>query len=261
MIVPINHLKFPEQALLFARLSRVAYLDLKDAEEPFAQLGFLAHFFNVNGSQAYLLKNAQDLIVVCRGTQPSEFADIAADLDARMVPSSTGIGHVHAGFKRSVDNIWPELEEQLKTFGKTRTVWCTGHSLGAAMATLLAYRLQRTQDCPKPQALFTFGSPSVGNKKYVHQIESIGLLHYRFVNNADIVTRVPVWPYRHFGGAMYMNHWGNLRTLTNWQVTKDVWRGFLVGLRRREINFFVNHNIDRYENNLLKWSLGVENPQ
>ena len=31
-----------------------------------------------------------------------------------MVPSSTGIGHVHRGFKESVDNIWPELEEQLK---------------------------------------------------------------------------------------------------------------------------------------------------
>lgn len=261
MIIPINQTKFTEQAYLFARLSRLAYLDLKDAEEPFAQLGFTAHFFDVNGSQAYLLKNALDLVVVCRGTQPTEFADIKSDLNALPVPSSTGIGKVHKGFKNSVDNIWPQLQDQLKEYGKTRTIWCTGHSLGAAMATLLAYRLQRTEDCPNPQALFTYGSPRVGNKKYIRAIESIGLLHFRFVNNADIVARVPPWPYRHFGGMYYMNHYGNLRGLTFVQLTKDIWRGFLVGLRRRQINFFVNHSIDRYENNLLKWSLGMENPQ
>lgn len=260
-MTPINQTKFTEQAYLFARLSRLAYKDLDQVEEEFAQLGFNARFFDINGSQAYLLTNAHDLVVVCRGTQPTEFTDIAADLDARMVPSSTGIGHVHSGFKRSVDNIWPELENQLREYGKTKTIWCTGHSLGAAMATLLAYRLQRTEDCPNPGALFTYGSPRVGNKKYVQQIQSIGLLHFRFVNNADIVARVPVWPYRHFGGHYYMNHWGNLRAPTNWQVIKDVWRGFVVGLGRREINFFSNHSIDRYENNLLKWNLGIENPQ
>jgi triacylglycerol lipase len=258
---PLNQRRFTEQAQLFAHLSELAYKDIKDVEEEFAQLGFVAHFFNNKGSQAYLLKNAHDLIVVCRGTQPTEFADIAADLDARMVPSSTGIGHVHKGFKTSVDNIWPELEEQLKTFGKTRTVWCTGHSLGAAMATLLAYRLQRTEDCPNPQALYTYGSPKVGNNKYVKQIESIGLLHFRFVNNADIVARVPVWPYRHFGGMYYLNHWGNLRGPTAWQVTKDVWRGFVVGLKKKEINFFSNHAIGKYSEHLKRWDSGEEYPQ
>jgi triacylglycerol lipase len=167
----IEMMPFPAQAHLFAKLSELAYKDIKEVEETFAQLGFIAHYFDVNGSQAYLLKNEHDLVVVCRGTQPTEFADIKSDLNAVMVRSSTGIGHVHQGFKESVDNIWPELEEQLKVFGKTRTIWCTGHSLGAAMATLLAYRLQRTEDCPNPKALFTYGSPKVGNRKYVKQIE------------------------------------------------------------------------------------------
>ena len=140
-MTPIKQTKFTEQAYLFARLAKLAYLDPDQSEEPFAQLGFNAHFFDINGSQAYLLTNAHDLVVVCRGTEPTEFKDIAADLDARMVPSSTGIGKVHRGFKSSVDNIWPSLADKLRDYGKTRTVWCTGHSLGAAMATLLAYRL------------------------------------------------------------------------------------------------------------------------
>ena len=257
----INMKPFPEQAAFFAKCSELAYLDSKQGIPKFKELGFDANFIDVDGSQAYFLKNNDDLVFICRGTEPTEFKDIAADLKAFPVPSSTGIGKVHKGFKTSVDNIWPELQGQLKEYGKTRTIWCTGHSLGAAMATLLSYRLQRTEDCPNPQALFTYGSPKVGNKKYIKAIESIGLLHFRFVNNADIVARVPVWPYRHFGGMYYMNHYGNLRTLTYAQLCKDVWRGFLVGLKRRQINFFVNHSIDRYENNLLKWNLGIENPQ
>lgn len=260
-MTPINQTKFTDQAYLFAKLSRIAYLDPAQSEELFAQAGFTSTFFDYNGSQAYLLKNAFDLVVVCRGTQPTEFADIKADLDARWVPSSTGIGRVHHGFKASVDNLWPKIEASLVEYGKERTVWCAGHSLGAAMATLIAYRLQRTENLPNPQALFTYGSPRVGNKKYIKAMEAIGLLHFRFVNNADIVARVPVWPYKHFGGMYYMNHYGNLRTLTFWQLTKDIWRGFLVGIKKKNINFFTNHSIDRYEHNLLLWSSGIEETQ
>jgi triacylglycerol lipase len=247
---------FTEQAWLFAKISEIAYLDPRDGVNAFADLGFDATFIDVNGSQAYWLKNDDDLVIACRGTEPTEFADIASDLAAIPVPSSTGVGKLHLGFKKSIDNIWPELHELANDYGKTRTVWCTGHSLGAAMATIVAYRLQRTEDCPNPQALFTYGSPRVGNKAYVKGIEATGVLHFRFVNNADIVARVPLWPFRHFGGMYYMNHYGHLRALTFWQVTKDVWRGFLVGLKKRNINFFVNHSITRYAANLERWKNG-----
>jgi triacylglycerol lipase len=124
------------------------------------------------------------------------------------------------------------------------------------MATIVAYRLQRTEDCPNPQAVFTYGSPRVGNKTYIKGIEATGVLHFRFVNNADIVARVPLWPFHHFGGMYYMNHYGHLRALTFWQVTKDVWRGFVVGLKKKNINFFVNHSITRYAANLRRWADG-----
>jgi len=252
----INMRFFPEQAWLFAKFSELAYLEPRDGINAYADLGFDATFIDVDGSQAYWLKSDDDLVIVCRGTEPTEFKDIAADLAAIPVPSSTGIGKVHLGFKKSVDNIWPDLHELANDYGKTRTIWCTGHSLGAAMATLVAYRLQRTEDCPNPQALFTYGSPRVGNKTYIKGIEATGVLHFRFVNNADIVARVPLWPFRHFGGMYYMNHYGHLRAMTFWQVTKDVWRGFLVGIKKRSINFFANHSSTRYANNLRRWADG-----
>jgi triacylglycerol lipase len=252
----INMKHFPEQAYLFAKLSEIAYSDDAEAAPKFEELGFESTFINVEGSQAYFLKNDTDLVFVCRGTQPTEFADIVADLDARPVASSSGVGFVHRGFKTSVDNVYPTLKVIAEQYGKSHTIWCTGHSLGAAMATIVAYRLQRAENLPSPQALFTYGSPRVGDKKYIRGIESTGVLHFRFVNNADIVARVPLWPFYHFGGMYYMNHYGHLRAPTAWQVTKDVWRGFLVGLKRKEINFFTNHSITRYAANLERWKNG-----
>jgi triacylglycerol lipase len=257
----INMRPFPEQAWLFARCSEIAYSDAPEATPLFQELGFESTFIDVDGSQAYFLKNDDDLVFVCRGTQPTQWSDIAADLDAVPVPSSTGIGRVHQGFKKSVDNVWPKLKDIANHYGKSHTIWVTGHSLGAAMALITSYKLQRDPDMPNPQALFTYGCPRAGDKKYIAAMEASGLLHFRFVNNADIVARVPIWPFKHFAGAMYMNHWGNLRTLTGWQLTKDVWRGFLVGIKKRDINFFSNHSITRYAANLLNWMQGVETPQ
>jgi len=252
---------FPEQALLMATFSRLAYLDQAAGKTEFAKLGFDASLISVNGSEAYFITDGTDLVVACRGTEPTQWTDIAADLDARLTASSTGKGFVHHGFKTSVDQIWAGLVEKLSVYGKQRTIWCTGHSLGAAMATLLAYRLQRAERMPNPQALFTFGSPRVGDKSYIRAIEDSGLLHFRFVNNTDIVPRVPVWPFQHFSGIYYMNHWGNLRTASGWQLTKDVGRGIVQGIKQRKFSLLDNHNIGNYEANLRTWATGVENVQ
>lgn len=252
---------FTEQALLMATFSKLAYLPEAQGKVSFGNLGYDAVLVDVDGSQAYFLTDGTDLVVVCRGTEATEWNDLKADLDARLTHSSTGIGLVHKGFKTSVDKVWTGLEEKLSKYGKDRTVWCTGHSLGAAMSTLLAYRLQRTESTPSPQALFTFGSPRVGDKTYIRAIEASGLLHFRFVNNTDLVPRVPVWPYRHFGGMYYMNHFGNLRALTFKQLLKDMWRGFVKGVKERKFSALDNHFMDNYLINLDRWHSGTEFPQ
>lgn len=58
----------------------------------------------------------------------------------------------------------------------------TGHSLGAALATLAA-TLELSAE------LITIGSPRVGNDEFV-QLRATRAVK-RFVNCADIVTRVP----------------------------------------------------------------------
>jgi len=249
----IKNLSFQEQSLLFAKLSNISYQSPTTAGPLFKELGFNSEFYSVNGSDAYCLFNDDDVVVVCRGTQPTQFSDIIADLRVMLVTSSSGFGKVHKGFKQSVDNIWGDISNKLKQYGKHKDIYLTGHSLGAAMATLIATRCKRLYDMPNPVALFTYGSPRVGNGAYVGLMYGIELTHHRWVNNADIVTRNPIGRYKHHGELHYMNHYGQVRQMTSWQIVKDRVRGFFTGIKKGNINFFVNHSIDRYQENLTNW--------
>lgn len=237
-----------ERVLLFAKLSRLSYNNNQD----FKQFGYDSVCIDKNGSQAYFLFDKTDVIVVCRGTQPTHFEDIVADIKFALVPSSTGIGKVHAGFKQSVNNIWGDLGTLLLKYSTGRRVWTTGHSLGAAMATIISIRCHRFKQLPSP-VLYTFGSPRVGDKDYVESLNSLNIEHHRWVNNADIVTRNPIFPYWHHGTLFYFDHNGNfIENLSCIQTTKDRIKGFFVGISKGNINFFVNHDIERYIENLEK---------
>ena len=50
--------------------------------------------------------------------------------------------------------------------GKTKKVYTTGHSLGAAAATVAASRLGTFA-----RGCFTYGSPRVGNRKFIKTTE------------------------------------------------------------------------------------------
>jgi triacylglycerol lipase len=55
------------------------------------------------------------------------------------------------------------------------------------MATICAGRCFLSEIDSLPYALYTYGSPRVGDKRFVNFVE---LNHARWVNNNDIVTRV-----------------------------------------------------------------------
>jgi len=234
-----------EQALLMAKFSSLAYND----NQLFNEYGYDSIFLSKNGTQAYFIWDDKNIIIVSRGTQPTEWTDVKADIEFQLVPSLDNHGEVHKGFKESVDNIWKDLLILFKKYGKNRKIWCTGHSLGAAMATIIATRCHQNPDLPNP-ILYTFGSPKVGNQAYIDHMNSLSIEHHRFVNNADIVTRNPVYPYEHHGVLYYFDHHGNLANMSKWQTAKDRLKGFWVGIKKGKINFFVNHFIERYIDNL-----------
>ena len=81
----------------------------------------------------------------------------------------------------------------------------TGHSLGAAVATLATSLWPRA-------SLFTFGSPRVGDADFA---ATLGSCHVeRFVDCCDLVCRVPpeALGYAHVGARRYIDRHGQLRT-------------------------------------------------
>jgi triacylglycerol lipase len=234
----ISTMNFNERSLLFAKLSSIAYSNIKEAKSQVKKLGFTTvEFYEKDGAQAYRFMNKTDLVIACRGTEPTEFNDISADLKALPVMAET-ISRVHQGFKAEVDELWPAITEDINRKANLgKTLWFCGHSLGAAMATIMASRCLHDKELTNPVELYTFGSPRVGWRGYV---KSLGVTHHRWKNNNDIVTTVPLWVmgYVHHGTEHYLNAYGNYRKPTGWQL----W----MGLKQGKIDSFGDHSMTEY---------------
>lgn len=258
----ITEMNFKQRSLLFARLSQMAYMPPKEFKAAVKELGFTGtEFYDRDGAQAYRVWNKDDLVIVCRGTEPTCFNDVKADLKAFPVKSET-VSRVHHGFKQEVDDLWPMVKEDLlrKRSMLGKTLWFTGHSLGAAMTTIMAGRCMHDPELPDPVEVYTYGSPRAGWKKYVQHLD---VTHHRWVNNNDIVTRVPlaIMGYRHDGTEHYMNAFGNVRPLTKWQRIKDRWRGMWMGLKKGGVDSFSDHSMVNYVKNLEVYEKDMETMQ
>ena len=204
------------QLLSFAHVANITYADPKAAKVKFKTIGYsIVEFFEIENAQAYLLKDSSGQHVLSfRGTEVSEPSDVLADLKAGKNIEPIG-GKIHVGFKGEINKLWPTIEKALANID---SLYVTGHSLGAAMATIAAGRMQS-----KVVALVTFGSPKVGNKEYVN---CLTVTHYRVQNNCDSVTKVPfsLMGFAHHGTHKYLNYYGVFRDLTPWQRVKDMVR-------------------------------------
>jgi len=114
--------------------------------------------------------------------------------------------YVHSGFKILFDRIWPLIETTIADIPGPFIF--TGHSLGAALATMTAIRIP-------PKFLYTFGSPRIGNAAFRDQLEHP--LHFRITNHHDIVTLLPhsvnqikPFDFHHSGHFVYLDEDGEV---------------------------------------------------
>mgnify|MGYP006403754207 CR=1 FL=1 len=209
----ITELDIKAKSLLFAKLASIAYGDTKEVKKAVKELGFTkVAYYDNGGAQAYRLESKTDVVVACRGTQPTEFNDIKADLKAIPVMAET------------------------------------------IMATIMAARCMADPEVVDPVQLYTYGSPRVGWPAYV---KSLKIDHIRWVNNNDIVTRVPfrIMGYRHHGTEKYINSMGDVTppTLLSNRFS-DRMKGMWMGLKKGSIDNFADHSMVNYIEYLERWN-------
>ena len=236
-----------ERALVAAKLSAYAYKTEKQAKVATKKMGFpWCKLISRDGAEVLVVKDRNDLWFAFRGTEPSKLNDVTADLKL-MKNAATAGGKVHSGFQQEVNDLWMDVlaeiehNQQLKV---QKDIYMTGHSLGAAMATIAATR-------HSPVELFTFGSPRVGGPKF---IKNIKCPHLRFMNNNDIVCRIPPsWlGFRHHGEMIYFGRNGNKQDNPTWS---DMFYGMLNSWKR--FKFFdgiVDHGMPNYVKAITKLS-------
>lgn len=90
------------------------------------------------------------------------------------------------------DMVREEISRIIETYGnEPLSVTITGHSLGAALATLTAYDITSTFEHSPMVTVVSFGGPRVGNRNFRSQLEKSGTRILRIVNSTDVITKVP----------------------------------------------------------------------
>lgn len=123
-------------------------------------------------------------------------------------------------------------------------VFVTGHSLGAGLASLLAFALSRSDTAcliPKPITVISFASPVTGNDEFFEvfkQQEKDGKLrHIRISNNNDVVTNEIA--YKHTGLNMNLRK-GKRMDIGHGDVGKKIGGNIK------------SHDLDEYYNNIFQ---------
>lgn len=190
----------PDLGWMTQRSSWVGYVAVCDDRREIARMG------------------RRDIVIALRGTATclewaenvrAQLIDIPADVDTKdcgdpkvecgfLSLYKTAGAHVRSLSESVVEEI-RRLTEMYK--GETLSITVTGHSLGAALAILVADEISVCSAEVPPVAVFSFGGPRVGNKMFADRIKSRNVKVLRIVNSQDVITQVPPNPmtYSHVG--------------------------------------------------------------
>jgi hypothetical protein len=94
---------------------------------------------------------------------------------------------------RANDNLPLKAIEEFRRNDKKCTITITGHSLGAALASLFSFVLLAYGYESSISGVYTYGQTLVGNHRYAKILnKKLRNRIHRWVNHSDIVTRIPV---------------------------------------------------------------------
>ena len=171
-------------------------------------------FFDKLETQAFIAGNDKLLILAFRGTT----ALLDWIFDARIDLIGGPAGRVHEGFNVALSFVWLDIWSYIKEQRRGRALWVTGHSLGAALATLAVAKLRLERD-EAVSGLYNFGQPRAGDLEFARVFDlDFGQQTFRYVNDQDIVSRVPLrlMQYSHIGTFKWFDEHGVQQEQADW---------------------------------------------
>jgi len=252
-------------------------------------------------STSFLVQSRDGRVAVLgyRGTEPLNFITWLTDLDvypdkvAFPFRGATGPFEVHAGFYRNVRATRYEVVAALERALEGRSVlddgrpgahplpdkgrmeyplealYLTGHSLGGAMAAILAVMLvtepeneERARLAEKLRAVYTFGQPMIGSRELAKACDADEFLRekvIRYVYRRDVVPHLPPTDsgdFAHFGQEY--RYEGTWPWILQEQPTEQLAR--LTGLVEAPIAFLARQ-VRLFRNVPFHYSLNDHGPQ
>ena len=133
----------------------------------------------------YVASTSTDVVVAFRGTD-----ELQDWLEAVVFSQADWAGgRVHQGMAEALDGVWQQIMAAFfDVAAHEKAIWLTGHSLGGALATLAAYRLNR--ECFEVRLVCTYGAPRVIGAETAREFD---FPMVRFANNEDPIPDLP-WP-------------------------------------------------------------------
>lgn len=198
-------------------------------------------------------RDGRVLILCYRGTQLANLVSWLTDFDVspeRVSFPLTGApnGEVHGGFHRNVRATRYQviaavqravdggsiLDEDTSMPNPLEALYITGHSLGGAMAALMAVMIRNdpafTAIADRLRAVYTFGQPMIGTQAFADVCAADEFLSrdlIRYIYRHDIVPQLPPaasGPFAHFGQEyQYRRNTGSDQWVHNTQPTRPLW--------------------------------------
>lgn len=172
----------------------------------------------------FLLESADDSILVFRGTQrTAEWLGNVYAVQQEYLDPKTGktLGNIHSGFRRIADSIVnPLAVDAVRQINASKPCYVSGHSLGAALATILACDIALNVPDLRPQLrVYAYASPRVGDPEFARSYAQLIPNSFRITNLADTIPSMPPtklraefvhvgeeWSFLSQGGDILPNH-------------------------------------------------------
>ncbi|WP_316503337.1 MULTISPECIES: lipase family protein [Paenibacillus] len=150
---------------------------------------------NVWETFGFILEAPEEIIIAFRGTVTTTnwISDaLASQKKFRYISDNC---FTHRGFTAIYSSAREELLRALGKLPPEKILYVTGHSLGAALATLCAVDTAANTAFKSP-LLYTYGSPRVGDPDFAKACIAYVPNSWRFANTFDVVTLAPPTVYK-----------------------------------------------------------------